>query len=66
MGILALAKENRYGPYRLNNACKRAALFDNYSYHSIESILKKDLDRLTPAPTQYALPLHHNVRNDYR
>ncbi len=66
LGILALAKENRYGPYRLNNACKRAALFDNYSYHSIESILKKDLDRLTPAPTQYALPLHHNVRNDYR
>ena len=65
LGILSLGKESKYGPYRLNNACKRAARFKSYGFHSIESILKKGLDRETPPPLQYTLPLHANIRGNY-
>ncbi len=64
-GILSLAKESRYGSSRLNEACKRALLFQNFNYSSIESILKNKLDENSFAPVQYSLPQHENLRNDY-
>jgi len=42
LGILRLAK--RYGHARLEAACKRALLIQSYSYKSIESILKSNLE----------------------
>ena len=47
LGILRL--EKRYGRERLEAACARAVLFKARSYRSVESILKKGLDR-TPPP----------------
>lgn len=44
MGILSLAK--KYGPERLENACKRACYFENYSYRATNNILQKGLDRM--------------------
>lgn len=62
LGILRLAKT--YGTERLNAACARAMAINGVSFRSIDSILKKGLDRLsTPAPNAEAsLPAHANVR----
>lgn len=65
LGILSLGKESKYGPHRLNSACRRAARFKSYGFQSIASILKKGLDRETPPPLQYTLPLHSNIRGNY-
>jgi transposase len=43
MGIIRLAKT--YGHSRLEAACKRACHFRAFSYKSVESILKNNLDR---------------------
>lgn len=63
LGILRL--EKRYGRERLDAACKRAARFSARSYRSVESILKKGLDR-TPdgeaGPTSSSAGPHENVR----
>jgi len=44
MGIMRLGK--RYSPERLENACARAVFIRSYSYKSVESILKKGLDKV--------------------
>jgi transposase len=63
LGIMRLGK--RYGDDRLEAACQRAMAIGAYSYKSIESILKHDLDRQPlPGKTPTALSdVHHgNVR----
>ncbi len=44
-GILRLAET--YSPERLENACMRAMMFDNYEYRCISKILKDNLDDKT-------------------
>lgn len=62
LGVLRLAKT--YGTERLNAACTRALAINGVSFRSIDSILKKGLDRLnmTPPATPAPLPPHANVR----
>jgi transposase len=65
MGIMRLGK--RYSPERLENACARAVSIRSYSYKSVDSILKKGLDKL-PLPTdQVAVkPIEHpNIRGKH-
>jgi transposase len=62
LGILRLAKG--YGEPRLEAACRRATLIDAYSYKSIDSILRRGLDRQA-LPEQQELDLaidHDNLR----
>lgn len=62
LGILRLGQ--RYGPERLEAACRRALRFNASSYRSIKSILVRGLDRqdeIKP-PQQTTLPFHENVR----
>lgn len=63
LGVLRLAKT--YGTERLNAACARATAINGVSFRSIDSILKKGLDRLSStalAPSAPALSAHANVR----
>lgn len=62
LGILRLAKS--YGDGRLEAACQRAHALQAYSYKSIASILKNNLDqRPLPEPTSPPPPLTHpNIR----
>jgi transposase len=46
LGIMRLAK--CYSPDRLEAACSRALLIKGYSYKSVDSILKKNLDQQPP------------------
>ncbi|MEN7974046.1 MAG: IS21 family transposase, partial [Verrucomicrobiota bacterium] len=66
LGIMRLTQG--YGNERLEAACRRALTLGALSYKSIESILKKGLDRLSP-PLQQELDLsvdHDNIRGaDY-
>ena len=61
-GVMRLGKS--YGDDRLEAACERALGLGTTRYHSIESILKKNLDRCPlPAPITTKEPVyHHNVR----
>jgi transposase len=43
-GVLSLAK--KYPKERVDNACKRALLYNNITYKSVEGILQKNLDAL--------------------
>jgi len=66
LGILRLAK--RYGPERLEAACKRAVAVRARSYRHVDSILKRGLDRVAlPAHGARGVPAsHENVRGaDY-
>lgn len=67
LGILRLGKN--YGEQRLEAACKRAVEIGAYSYKSIESILKKNLDQIPIASSQSLTTTkqaHENVRGgDY-
>ena len=60
-GILAFLKQ--YDRSRLENACKRALLYHKASYHTIENILKNNMDmeeiNQQPEPT---IPEHSNIR----
>ena len=63
LGIMRLGK--RYGDDRLEAACRRAIVIGSCSYKSLESILKKDLDRqpLPGAPPLDPEPIaHRNIR----
>ena len=53
-----------YSPERLEAACRRALTLGACSYKSIESILKKGLDRqpLPQQPDVMASPPHPNIR----
>ncbi len=65
MGIISLSK--RYGKERSENAAKRALSFGAYSYRSIESILKNNLDKKEHQKTEdnysgKVIPFHRNIR----
>jgi len=63
LGIIRLAK--RYSNERLESACARAVAIQSFSYKSVESMLKKGLDR-QPLPTVPQPPfspvIHANIR----
>ncbi len=64
LGVMRLAKT--YGEERLEAACKRACYLQSYSYKSVESILKHNLDQ-EPLPEAKPEKLatqqpHHNLR----
>jgi transposase len=66
LGIVRLGE--RYGTDRLEAACARALSARAYSYRSVESILKKGLDRapLPSSTSSRSHPHHDNVRGaDY-
>ena len=64
LGIVRLAKI--YSPERVENACKRALELEAYNYRSVQSLLKRNLERLTPAGRNTIIPLHANIRGkDY-
>ena len=62
LGIMRLAR--RYGEERLEAACRRAILLKAYSYRSVESILKNNLDGKTLLlETSSSNPkTHENIR----
>lgn len=63
LGIMRLSKS--YGDDRLEMACRYALLIGAYSYKSIESILRKGLDRQVDQTQQEQLELnveHDNIR----
>jgi transposase len=62
LGIMRLGKV--YGAERLEAACTRALIIESVSYKSIESILKKELDKQPLAPAQPPNdPIEHdNIR----
>jgi transposase len=63
LGILRLSK--RYGEERLNAACERALRVSARSYRSVESILRKGLDRASlddSRPSDREALEHDNVR----
>ena len=66
VGVLRLAKT--YGTDRLDAACKRALAIGAYSFQSVESILKKNLEKrdLPPSSTspheKTISDAHENVR----
>lgn len=65
-GVLSFAA--RVGKDRLNNACKRAMQYGDYSYHTIRVILEKGYDRDLPLndPNLPPIPPHDNIRgSDY-
>ena len=61
-GVLSYAL--RAGYERLNNACKRALQYGDYSYHTIRVILEKGYDRDVQSPEQKLpdVPSHDNIR----
>jgi hypothetical protein len=62
-GILIYAK--KAGKERLNNACRRAMFYNDYSYMTIKTIIERKLDLdnsdLTDDKIMH-LPLHKNIR----
>jgi hypothetical protein len=66
MGIINLRKG--FSDQRINNACKRAESFKDYSYRTIENILKMGLDGVEEDQegNGKTLPKHDNIRGkDY-
>ena len=66
LGLIRLAKQ--YGAERMEAACERVLLCGKVRFHSVESILKKQLDR-QPLPSSqqespqiFSPPHHENVR----
>ena len=49
-GVLKL--QHRYGPSRLEAACRRALAFDELRYHTVKSILRKGLDLESVSATE--------------
>jgi len=62
MGVIGLAK--KYGPERLDAACRRGLAHGAISFKSVKSILENKLDQIqTPeAEPQPSLPDHANIR----
>jgi transposase len=62
LGIMRLVK--RYSPERVEAACGRALLLKAYSYKSVESILKTNLDKQAlPESSSAEKPIiHYNIR----
>jgi transposase len=61
-GVLSFAA--RAGRERLNNACRRALHYCDYSYHTIRVILEKGLDKtnLEEESDESKMPSHENIR----
>jgi len=63
LGIIRLAK--KYSPERLEAACQRALKINAFSYKSVNSILKKGLDKqalpFDETPPEITV-IHHNIR----
>lgn len=61
-GVLSFAA--RAGNFRLNNACRRALQYGDYSYHTIRVILEKGLDKNIDEALDedQILPTHNNIR----
>ena len=57
-GILRLAE--KYGKERLDNACLKAILYENYSYESISNCLKKNLEQTIEEAPPTALIANEN------
>ncbi|MDD4201061.1 MAG: IS21 family transposase [Eubacteriales bacterium] len=62
LGIMRMAK--RYSPERVESACGRALILKAYSYKSVESILKTNLDKqnLPETHTPKKPIIHYNIR----
>jgi transposase len=62
LGIMRLVK--RYSPERVEAACGRALHLKAYSYKSVESILKNNLDsQPVESPADQSHPIvHYNIR----
>ena len=61
LGILSLNR--RYGPLRLEAACKRALSNNTVSYSSVRSILSSGLDKMADPPMPLKpTPAHDNIR----
>jgi transposase len=65
LGIFRLAKI--YTAQRVENACRRAVSYRNYSFKSVKNILENNLDTHSNVDTTgQSLPVHENVRGvDY-
>jgi len=65
MGLMRLGK--RYGTERLGTACERALNIGAYSYKSVESILKNNLDQraLPTKSNEQDIPEHEHVRGSH-
>ena len=59
-----LSYERKVGRERLINACKRAIEYENYSYHSIKTILENKYDQLTYTELFAEIPQHENIRGE--
>lgn len=59
-----LGYERKVGRERLINACKRAIEYENYSYHSIKTILENKYDQLTYTELSKEIPQHENIRGE--
>jgi transposase len=63
LGIIRLGR--RYGEERLDAACARALLMKAYSYNSVESILKNNLDgKEMPCERPASSITHENIRGN--
>lgn len=63
LGIIRLGR--RYGQERLEAACTRALFMKAYSYKSVESILKNNLDgKELPDRSTGSLVTHENIRGN--
>jgi hypothetical protein len=62
MGILSLSVKT--GKERLNNACKRALIYEAVNYTQIKNILEKGLDKQLEevAPVETIVISHENIR----
>ena len=60
MGVISL--EKRFGKERVNRACARAVSLGAFSYHSVKSILEKNLEAVPQQETLPSLGTHDNVR----
>jgi len=59
-----LGYERKVGRERLINACKRAIEYENYSYHSIKTILENKFDQIAYAELLSEIPQHENIRGE--
>ena len=61
LGLMRLGRT--YGPERLEAACRRACFYGAYSFKSVKSILKNNLDAQPLKPAEESTPqTHKNIR----
>lgn len=63
LGVLSLSNKDNYGPQRLEAACTIGLELRNYSYKTIQEILKNNADqKTTPKMEPQAAVSHKNLR----